>query len=309
MLEKDIVTLSRRAERLRFRIAHHLGGDPALLEGLLADLAQLNPWHPLAMNERARRALPETFTPDPGPHIATAARLFAQGRLDAAVAATEGLDDAALIRCDLECLRGKVGRAEVALEAAAATFGQLPPVRVRAARLALLRGEGARAWLESSHALADNPIYGTARELHGQAAAMTKCKRISLPVRSPVRFVEGHAHYPSTLSPRARSAWRAWARARDLQGPDTVPPGATAHAALLEAWRREPEEPPFYREEPNTEVETLERWDREGLLTAYQWSAGLSFRNATTFRSWKVASGDALLRFWTRGVLQLPVQE
>ncbi len=309
MLEKDIVALARRAERLRFRIAHHLAGDPALLEGLLAELAQLNPWHPLAMNDRARRALPETFTPAPGPTIATAARLFLQGRLEEAAEATQGLEDAALVRCDLECLRGEVDRAEEALEAAATVFGLLPPVRVRAARLALLRGDGDGAWLESSQALADNPLYGTARQLHGQAAAMTKTRRISLPVRSPVRFVEGHAHYPSTLSPRARAAWRAWAQARDLKGTDTVPPGAPAHAALLEAWRQEPEEPPFYREDPNTEIQTLERWEREDLLIAYQWSAGLSSRNAAAFRRWKAGSGDTLLRFWKRGVLQLPVQE
>lgn len=304
MLAYDIVTLARSAERLRFRIDHHLGGDPNRLEGLLADLNQLNPWHPVALNDRARRALPETFGPPPPASIAATALLFQQGRLDEAAAEAERVPDAPLVRIDLALLRGDLGRAATALKEAEELLGELSVVSARAASLALAQGLPEQAWTEASRALATNPLYGTARELHGHAASLTKRERVSLPVRSPVRFEAGHAHYPSTLSPRARAAWRAWVKGREAQDLSCVPPGSLAHAALVAEWRRQPEEPAFYREDPNTEIEVLDRWERDGLLQAYQWSTGLSFRNAGAYRQWHQSGAASMLAFWSRGVVQ-----
>ena len=304
MLAYDIVRLARMAERLRFRIDHHLGGDPARLEGLLADLNQLNPWHPVALTDRARRALPETFGPPLPPSIAPCARLFQQGRVDEAAQAAESVPEAALVRVDLALLRGDIPRAVSALEEADAMLGDIAVVRTRSASVALAQGHFEHAWSEASRALATNPLYGIARVVHGHVASRTQRQRISLPVRSPVRLEAGHAHYPSTLSPRARAAWRAWAKAREGQDLLTIPPGSVAHAALLAEWRRQPEEPAFYREDPNAEIEALDRWDREGLLAAYQWSTGLSYRNADAYRQWHKTGAAAMLAFWSQGMVQ-----
>jgi hypothetical protein len=81
------------------------------------------------------------------------------------------------------------------------------------------------------------------------------------------------------------------------------------HRALLNAWRSQPDEPAFYREDPNTGIEVLDRWERDGLLEAYEWTTGLNFRNVDAFRKWKEgAANGALLRFWEAGVFQLPEQ-
>ena len=307
----DIVALARAAERLRFRIHHHLGGDAGRLEGLLADLNQLNPWHPIALNDRARRALPETFPTRPSPAIAPTARAFQRGLFDEALRLSTQVASqdapALLVQADLQALLGQ--DALPTLEAAADALGHLPPVRLRLARAHLAAGRTMPAFREVCHALARNPLYGTARDTHGQIAKLMGHDRISIPVRSPVRFVAGHPHYPDTLSPRARVAWRAWVSARQEHDRQPLPPGATAHRALLNAWRSQPDEPAFYREEPNTGIEVLDRWERDGLLEAYEWTTGLNFRNADAFRKWKEgAANGALLRFWEAGVFQLPEQ-
>jgi hypothetical protein len=311
MLLTDIVALARTAERLRFRIRHHLGGDAGRLEGLMADLNQLNPWHPIALNDRAERALPETFAPAPSPDIAVAARLFQKGDIEGALGSATAVaaHDAPslLVQADLQVLQGQDPSA--VLDAAIEALGPLPVVRLRLSRMHLAAGRPKQAFQEAAHALAANPVYGSAREAHGLACAGLSKTRVSIPVRSPVRFLAGHAHYPDTLSPRARAAWRAWTSARDSQDVHTTPPGGPAHRALLDAWRAQPDEPAFYREDPNTELKVLDRWDREGVLEAYEWSSGLSFRNADAFRKYKEgADNGALLKFWKSGVLQLPVQ-
>lgn len=311
MLVTDIVALARTAERLRFRIRHHLGGDPGRLEGLMADLNQLNPWHPIALNDRAERALPETFAPAPSLDIAPAARLFQQGDIEGALASatTVAAHDppSLLVQADLMVLLGQ--NPSSVLQRAFEALGPLAVVRLRLSRMHLASGQPKQAFAEAAHALASNPVYGSAREAHGLACAGLGHTRVSIPVRSPVRFLAGHAHYPDTLSPRARAAWRAWTGARDGQDLHTVPPSGPAHRALLQAWRAHPDEPAFYREDPNTELKVLDRWDRENVLEAYEWSSGLSFRNAAAFRKYKKgADNGALLKFWKSGVLQLPVQ-
>ena len=77
-----IPALARAAERLRFRAAWHQGADDARLAALRAELLERNPWHPIALNFRARAALPETFLPPPEPELAPLGVAFLRDDLD-----------------------------------------------------------------------------------------------------------------------------------------------------------------------------------------------------------------------------------
>ena len=268
--------LARATEALRFRLAWHQGGDPARLQALTDELQERSPWHPIALNLRARAALPETFLPPPEPGLAELGAAW---------------------------LRGDAARV-VALAREAGS---------RRARLVLAQlGEPVEALGDSVEelaaarrpvdALVRNPLYGTARVLLVERARAEGRPMLRLPLVAPVQRREGRLSLPRTLSERAARAWTAWHRAVSSPLNTDLPPGSAGHRALLEAWRAGDEAPARFREDPDPEIRRLDQLDREGLLPAYEWSCGLAPSNAPAFRAWAAQDRGTLRRLWTEGL-------
>ena len=75
--------LARAVERLRFQLAHGLGGDERRLEVWTRRLLTKAPDHVISLNLLAWRALPETALPRPPAALAPSAPAFLAGRLAA----------------------------------------------------------------------------------------------------------------------------------------------------------------------------------------------------------------------------------
>ena len=287
--------LARAAERLRFRLAWHQGGHDARLVELRQELLDRNPWHPIALNFRARAALPETFLPPPPADLAGIGEAFLRGDLDEASQRCAASSHA----------HARLGRAQLAV-AAGETVEDLDgsTVDVLVGRAAQLRArgdlEGARAL--AVEALTKNPLYGTARVLLSQVGDELKEPILRVPLLAPVQRSEGALSLPSSLSERSRRAWTAWNRAVSSPLNHDLPPGSAGHRALLDAWRRAGPEAAGLRDDPDTEILRLEAWSDSGLLEAYEWSSGLDQSNAVAFRSWAAQGEDSLRRLWSEGL-------
>ncbi|HJN74990.1 MAG TPA: hypothetical protein QGF58_13765 [Myxococcota bacterium] len=290
-----IPALARAAERLRFRAAWHQGADDARLAALRAELLERNPWHPIALNFRARAALPETFLPPPEPELAPLGVAF--------------------LRDDLDEVRrlataSKTPRARLALAQVALSRGEVvdldcdDTVDVLVVRAAMKRAVGdlPGSLALAAEALTANPLYGTARVLLAEVNEAQGSTLIRLPLMAPVERTNGRLVHTRNLSDGARAAWTAWNRAVSSPGNGELPPGSAGHRALLEAWRARPQTAPRFREDPNLEIARLDRWEREGLLAAYEWSCGLTRANSEAFRRWAVEGSSSLRRLWREGL-------
>lgn len=278
-MTRSIPELARSAERLRFRIAWHQGGDRARLVALRAELLERAPFHPLALNFRAREALPETFLGPPPPELAELGAAWLRDDLEGVLREARAIEHP---------------RARLVLK----QLGE--DVELAGDTVDVLAAMG-----KPIDALAANPLYGTAQILAAQTAEARGEPLFRIPLLAPVRRVEGRLELPTNISDRACSAWSAWNRA--VSGPlnDELPPGSAGHRALLEAWRAGEDAAPGFREDPNLEIRRLDRLERARLLEAYEWSCGLNVSNAGAFRTWAAKNPKALRRLWTEGLRKL----
>ncbi len=300
--------LAQEAERLRFRLAHHLGGDPERLEGLLQQLERRVPHHPVARTARAEAALPETALPGPPPELAGSAEAWLAGDPQAAlIAARRALSerDHPRTRTTVGDLCWFLGRGEEALgcwESVRARLGPLPALLVRLGRAALKGGRAGEALERAVQALLANPLHGTATILLGHAHRARGREVLPVPLPPQVAQVDGELRLARGLGARSRAAWLAGLEAARAADPGELPPGATAVQVLLATWRALPEGD---RKEQRASwpLQALERWERDRVLETYLWAVGLSAETAHGFRARRDRAAERDRRFWTEGVL------
>ena len=308
--------LARRVENLRFQAAHGLGDDSRFARWSEALLAQA-PTHPLAMNLRAWVALPETALPSPSPRLRPAAEAFHQGRLqEACELATQTLGDLGpeevggghATAGDLHLALDRVDEAETHYRQAALQLSRLPPLEARLGRCALLRGDAENARRLAVRALCTNPLYGSAMVLRWEAGVALGEKLVTLPLQARAFHTPAGVRLDNRLSPRAARAWKAWAQVRHLDPgafqsvSEVFPPELAPTMALIGAFRAQSDDDTAYSDAPDTELLLLDRWEREKILGAYLWFAGLSPDNAHLWEAWTASHPEAMERFWTKGI-------
>jgi len=295
--------LAIEVERQRFRLAHRLGGDPQRLDEQLVRLARTVPFHPVVLNERARRLLPETWPEPPPLELAPVAQALLAGQVDdayrtASELASERRGDGQVQMAlgDLQLLRGDAGGAETSFRRGMELLGPLPCLMVRYGRCRLLHGATKEAWKLVVGALTQCPIYGSGHALYADVAAAAG--RALIPVPLPLPLVQDGDRvvpHPDLTAPAAA----AWARYVAHPGQGT-PPGLLRARAALDLWTssRETEE----RADAEVQVlPTLAAWQQAGLLRSYLWIVGLSSDNVADFRSWIVERPHQMRAFWELG--------
>ncbi|MCP4809916.1 MAG: hypothetical protein GY913_08220 [Proteobacteria bacterium] len=292
--------LAREAERLRFRQEWHLPVDPARVVEVQSELLRRHPWHPLALNIRALEVLPETGLPSPGDSLAPAARLFARGDLAGTLAALVPDPRTDDTRARVLLLLGELDQAAALADRANRRLPGRPSLLALRGRIRLGQGDNRGAWGDAIEALVQNPLHGGARVLLRAAGSATGRKLLRIPLRAPVRPTDDGIEPLQKLSDRALAAWRAWHRAG--ASVEDLAPGAASHLALLTAWRGAGGPDERFDESDHT-IQTLDRWQRSGLLTAYEWSTGLTPATAEAFRTWNTSGHEDLRRFWRDGLL------
>ncbi|MCB9793297.1 MAG: hypothetical protein H6741_11275 [Alphaproteobacteria bacterium] len=232
-------------DALRFRLEFGLGGDPQALEDGRLRLEAQAPHHPLTLNLRAWRALPETALPPPPPALREAAERFLAGDLTDALARARTVDAprALVVQADLLLLLGRVEPARAALRAATRALGPLPPLIFRDARCAELSGDPDEAWSACVEALVGNPLYGSARRLQLDLVERRGGWLLPLPLRITPELG------PETLE----GVRRRWSRSGLLEVHDRVVGLSPESAESFRAWA--------LREE-----EALRRFFAEGLV-------------------------------------------
>ncbi|MCB9763111.1 MAG: hypothetical protein H6739_25140 [Alphaproteobacteria bacterium] len=220
--------LALRAERLRFRLRYHLGGDPRRLATLVEGLRREVPYHPLVLNIAAWETLPETALPPAETALSPAAEHFRAGRFEEALAAARALGSPAarLAQGDVALHLGRLDEAEGCYQDAARALGPLPPLLTRHGTVALRREDLDGAWAMAVEALVGNPLYGTARRMLVELAELRGGWLVPLPLRvtpgfseAEVRAVRDHWHaegleeaavHVHTLSVERAPDFRRW---------------------------------------------------------------------------------------------------
>ena len=298
-----ISELARRVERQRFRLAHHLGGDPSRLDDQLARLGQLAPFHPVVLNERSRRLLPEVWPGPPPLELAPVARALLDGEPDRGLLLARTLaqahpDDGQVHMAlgDLQLLAGELDAAETSFRRAMELLGPLPCLMVRYGRCRLQNGALREAWKLAVGALTECPIYGTALSLYAEVARAAGHQLAPVPVPLPLRRVDGQVQLHESLTDAAQAAWSIY-----LAHPGGGrPPGLRRVRAALKTF----EERGGGRERLDGGLEVLPllaSWDRAGLLRPYLWIVGLSEENVSEYRGWILERRDLMRAFWELG--------
>ena len=300
--------LAREAEQLRFRIEHHLGGDPEKLVRLLRQLEVRVPHHPIVRTARAVTALPDTALPGPPPELSSAAARWLAGDPEGALEhARAALAERPHPRtrvtvADLHWHLGAREEALVGWQLARDELGPLPPLAVRRGRAALVDGRSGEALDEAVRALLQNPLYGTAFVLltHAHRARGQEALPVPLPTQA-VRTADG-LRMVSGLGERGQASWTAALRASQVAPAEETPPGHSGVAALLDQWRTLA--PGSTAEERQCwPIATLDRWEREGTLETYLWASGLTPDRAEDFRLRSDPEASDR-RFWREAILE-----
>ncbi len=302
-MARTISQLLRAVHTGRLSVRFGLGGG-AGLEALEEELQRRSPWHPAALNRRAAQALPETLLGPPPAELRESALLFQQGQVDRALRAAHATSHpwSQVVQGDLSLLQGQPERALLAYERAEEDLGPLADLLARRGRATLEAGGALDAWDLSAEALVLNPLLGTGRQLLEDAASHAGVATVRLPLRAPVRRSRGKLEALHRLSPRASAAWSAWNRAASSPEAAQLPPGSVPHVALLRAWRQHEARAARYGEHDDREILNLLRWQEQGVIGAYEWSAGLGPGNAEAYRAERRRAGETLRRFWREGV-------
>ncbi len=302
--------LAQRVEHLRFQAAHGLGSVDARLARWSETLLAQAPTHPIAMNLRAWAALPKTALPSPSPRLRPVAEAFHQGRLaEACKLANQQLGEISpeevgvghVTAGDLHLALDQVEEAEAHYRKAAIELSRLPPLEARLGRCALVRGDAETARRLAIRALCANPIYGSAMVLRWEAGIALGETLVSLPLQARAFHTPSGIRIDNRLSPRAARSWKAWAQAR-LASSEETPPEVTPTLALIGAFRAQSDDDTAYSDAPDTELLLLDRWEREKILGAYLWFAGLHPDNAHLWEAWHREHPEAMERFWTSGI-------
>ena len=298
-----ISELAQRAERQRFRLAHQLGGDPAKLDEQLAQLGRVAPFHPVVLNERARRLLPEVWPGPPPPELGPVARALLDGAADEALRASakalrERPEDGRMVMAhgDLQLLAGEPDAAEQSFRRGLELLGPLPCLMVRYGRCRLQLGALREAWKLAVGALTECPIYGTGLVLYADVARAAGHSLAPVPVPLPLRHVDGKVVLHESLTEPARAAWSIY-----LAHPGGgTPPGLRRVRAAVKTF----EERGGGRERLDGGLDVLPllaAWDRGGLLRPYLWIVGLSHDNVSEYRAWILERRDLMRAFWELG--------
>ncbi len=299
--------LAREAEQLRFRLAHHLGGDPERLRALLSDLEAKVPHHPIVRTVRAAEALPGTMLPGPPPELSEAAAAWAGGDPVRALALARQAQEqrpharTATTVADLCWYLGRPREAVAGWQTVRAELGPLPPLEVRLGRAALGAGKAKDALERALQALIQNPLHGTATVLLGHAHRAQGREMLPVPLPHQVFRVKGEPAFSPSLPERDRKAWLAGVAAAGSAEPHQVPPLASVFAAVLSSWRDAPAASADDR--PSWVLGACLRWEEAGVLDSYQWAVGLTAATADAFRRRK-GGADRDRRFWSEAVLQ-----
>jgi hypothetical protein len=280
-------------------------------ERLTRLLVEGAPHHPVALNLRARAALPETMLPESGEALRDIASAFAAGDFSAALALARDLGDLSMEEeglreqtlGDLVFLTQGPAEAEPHFRTAIQGLGPLAPLLARLGRCALGTGDSPTASRYAVRSLTENPLYGTALVLLFEAAQAEGKTLLPIPIQARIFTAPGGVRVDPSLSPRGRMAWESWLQARETSDFQERPPERSSTLRLIEAWRAGSDGQLAYSDSDNQELEALDRWERDGLLDAYLWFAGLNPENAHVFRTWRDAHRDTAERFWRQGVL------
>lgn len=178
-------TLAWTVEDLRFRVCYGLPADAHRLRALEEQLEALDPSHPLVLNRKAALALPEHFPP-PEPALTPAALAFRKGEHAASAEllrplAARAVPGAQAALGDVLLALGQAQDAERCYQEARSREGAGPTVLARLARCRLLHDDPRAAAGLSAEALAQNPLYGTARAIREEAAEARRRRLLPLP--------------------------------------------------------------------------------------------------------------------------------
>jgi tetratricopeptide (TPR) repeat protein len=311
MAQQSLSHLALEVEGLHFSRAHGMETDSNRCERLTRLLMEGAPHHPVALNLRARDALPETMLPESRGALKEVATAFAAGDFAAALDLARELGGLSMKEAglrehtlgDLVFLTRGPAEAEPHFRAALQALGPLAPLLARLGRCALGTGDWSTARRYAVRALTENPLYGTALVLLFEAAQAEGESLLPIPIQARIFGTPGGMRVDPSLSPRGRMAWEAWLRARETSDFRERPPERSSTLRLIEVWRAGSDGQLAYSDSPNQELEALDRWERDGLLDAYLWFAGLNHENAAVFRNWRDAHRDTAERFWREGVL------
>jgi hypothetical protein len=300
--------LARQAEQLRFRIDHHLGGDPEDLIKLLQQLEARVAHHAVVRNARAAQALPETVLPAPPPELSAAASAWIAG--DAGQALAKGrraLSDrphprTAVTVADLCWATGRPDEALAGWEAVRSELGSLVPLLVRLGRAALVQGRTGEALERAVQALGQNPLHGTAFVLLAHTHRARGAETVPVPLPARLAVVDGQLKLARGLGERARRAWTDALKAAREAPPDETPPGRSALHTLLQTWRSLPVGS-AKEQRVSWTVQALDRWERAGVLDSYLWAVGLNPDTAHAFRRRPTPQARDQ-RFWTEQVVE-----
>ena len=219
-------SLAWTVEDLRFRVLYGLPADAHRLRILEETFEAEDPTHPLVLNRKAALALPEHF-PAPDPALGPAAVAFRKGEY---VSAAELLfplarrvPGALTALGDVLLAVGRAEEAERRYLEARAKEGPGPTVLARLARCRLLAGDARAAAGLSAEALAQNPLYGTARVVREEAAEARGRRLLALPTadrldpqtKALLEHLRGLGlmeawRYAATLCPAKAPAFREW---------------------------------------------------------------------------------------------------
>jgi hypothetical protein len=311
MARHSLSRLALEVEELQFSRAHGMETNSSRCERLTRLLVEGAPHHPVALNLRARAALPETMLPEAGEITRDIASAFAAREFSAALALARDLGGLSMEEeglrehtvGDLVFLTLGPAEAEPHFRAAIQALGPLAPLLARLGRCALGAGDWPTARRYAVRSLTENPLYGTALVLLFEAAHAEGESLLPIPIQARILTAPDGTRIDPSLSPRGRMAWESWLQARESSDFQERPPERSSTLRLIEAWRAGSDGQLAYSDSPNQELEALDRWERDGLLDAYLWFAGLNPENAHVFRTWRDTQRDSLERFWRHGVL------
>ena len=220
-------SLAWTVEDLRFRVSYGLPADAHRLRILEETFEAEDPTHPLVLNRKAALALPEHF-PAPDPALSPAALAFRKGEYVAAVEllfplAGRRVPGALAALGDVLLAVGRAEEAERRYLEARAKEGPGPTVLVRLARCRLLAGDARAAAGLSAEALAQNPLYGTARAVREESAEARGRRLLALPTpdrldpqtKALLEHLRGLGlmeawRHAATLCPARAPAFREW---------------------------------------------------------------------------------------------------
>ncbi len=311
MARHSLARLALEVEELQFYRAHGMETDAGRCDRLTRLLVEGAPHHPVALNLRARRALPETMLPNSRGTLKEVATAFAKGDPAKALTLAEDLagltmEEDALRACtvgDLLFLTRGPEEAAPHFRTSMQGLGPLAPLLTRLGRCALSTGDWATARRYAVRSLTENPLYGTALVLLFEAVRGTGKTLLPIPIQARILAAPGGVRIDPSLSPRGRMAWETWLQARETSDFRERPPERSSTLRLIEAWRVGSDGQLAYSDAPNPELEALDRWERDGVLDAYLWFAGLNPENAPMFRSWRSDHRDTAEQFWREGVV------